>query len=295
MSRLHTQAWMFLALSTVSLAAQAHTPYLLPNIFHASNRKPVISVDVSLTDNFFIPDLAYGDHPFSVIAPNGAVISIPKSDVLQLATRTVVEHKLAVAEGADPAGVYRVVAGPRVGTPSRSWEINGEVKRIRDPNEKMPAGAKLQSHTQSIATMEAYVTVGAARSAEGQPPRPTPETKALKATGKGLEIVPISPPNQLFAGGRFDFRVQFNGKLLPNHKVDVVHSNMDLSGNSSRASVNTDRQGAVSYALSQPGVYMATVRYSEDGPVSASKPNLNYSHALTFQVAAPQDNSVARR
>jgi len=87
MSRLHTQAWMFLALSTVSLAAQAHTPYLLPNIFHASNRKPVISVDVSLTDNFFIPDLAYGDHPFSVIAPNGAVISIPNICMQRSITR----------------------------------------------------------------------------------------------------------------------------------------------------------------------------------------------------------------
>jgi len=289
------QLWGLLALSAVSLSAQAHTPYLLPNIFHASNRKPVISVDVSLTDNFFIPDVAYGDHPFSVKTPAGALISIPKNDVLQLATRTVVEHKLAVAEGTDPAGIYRVIAGPRVGTPSRSWEINGEVKRVRDPNEKMPAGAKLQSHSQSISTLEAYVTVGAARVAEGQPPRPAPDTQALKASGRGLEIVPVNAPDQLFAGGRFDFRVQFDGKLLPGHKVDVVYSNMDFSGKSQRISLNSDRQGKVSVPLSQPGVYMATVRFNEDAPVSASKPNRNYSHALTFQVAAPQDNAVVSR
>jgi len=292
--RARLQIWGLLALSAVSLSAQAHTPYLLPNIFHASNRKPVISVDASRTDNMFIPDLAWAaDTRFSVTTPGGAVIAIPASDVHQLATRTVIEHPLAVAEGADPAGTYRLMAGPTVGAASRSWEINGKVERVRDPGVPMPAGAKLQRHTQTISSAAAYITVDAARVAEGQPARPAPAAQALQATGKGLEIVPVSHPNQLYAGGRFDFRVQFDGKLLPDHKVDVVYSNMDFSGKSTRLSVNTDRQGAVSYPLAQPGVYMATVRFSDDAPLSATTPTRTYSHALTFKAVMPQAQSPA--
>jgi len=286
MLRLNKKLWAFAALSAIGLTAQAHTPYLVPNLVHASNRRPVISLEVSATHNFFIPDGAFVDSTFSVTRPNGSVYTIPESDIHKLIVRVTVEHQIKVAEGEDPAGTYRVVSGPRVGAPSRTWEVNGEVKRIR-PNEEVPEGAVLKSHTQSISTMETYVTVGTARVAEGQPPRPKPDTKALEATGKGLEIVTVNHPNELVVGDSFAFRVQFEGKPLANHKFNVVYSNMDLSGESSTESLTTDANGAVSYALKKAGVYMAMLRYSEDAPLSATTPSKVYSHSLTFNVTNP--------
>jgi len=287
MLRLNKKLWAIAALSAVGLTAQAHTPYLVPNLVHASNRRPIISLEVSATHNFFIPDGAFVDSPFSVTRPNGSVYTIPESDIHKLIVRVTVEHQIKVAEGEDPAGTYRVVAGPRVSAPSRSWEINGEIKRVRDPNEQMPEGAILKSHTQSISTMETYVTVGTARVAEGQPARPKPDTKALEATGKGLEIVTVSHPNELIVGEDFAFRVQLDGQPLANHKFNVVYSNMDLSGESNTESLTTDENGAVSYALTKAGVYMAMLRYSEDAPLSETTPSKVYSHSLTFNVANP--------
>jgi len=286
MLRLNKKLWATAALSLASLTAQAHTPYLVPSLVHTSNRRPIISLEVSATHNFFIPDGAFVDSTFSVTRPNGSVYTIPESDVHKLIVRTVVEHKIEVPEGEDPAGTYRVVSGPRVGAPSRTWEVNGEVKRIR-PNEEVPEGAVLKSHTQTISTMETYVTVGAARVAEGQPARPKPGTKALEETGKGLEIVTVSHPNELVVGDSFVFRVQLNGKPLANHKFNVIYSNMDLSGESDTVSLTTDAQGTVSYALEKAGVYMATVRSSEDAPLSETTPSKVYSHSLTFNVTIP--------
>jgi len=286
MLRLNKKLWATAVLSLAGLTAQAHTPYLVPSLVHASNRRPIISLEVSATHNFFIPDGAFVDSTFSVTRPNGSVYTIPESDIHKLIVRTVVEHKIEVPEGEDPAGTYRVVSGPRVGAPSRTWEVNGEVKRIR-PNEEVPEGAVLKSHTQTISTMEAYVTVGAARVAESQPARPKPGTKALEATGKGLEIVTVSHPNELVVGDNFVFRVQLNGKPLANHQLNVVYSNMDLSGESSTVSLTTDAAGTVSYALEKAGVYMAMVRSSENAPLSETTPSKVYSHSLTFNVTTP--------
>jgi len=286
MLRLNKKFWALAAFSAAVVTASAHTPYLIPNLFQASNRRPIISLELSRTHNFFIPDGVYTDSKFTVTTPNGGIFAIPESNIHKLIVRTTVEHQIPVPDGADPAGTYRVVAGPVVGAPSRTWEVDGQAKRFR-ANEEVPANAKLKTHTQTISTMEAYITVGAARVAEGQPARPAPGTKALQATGKGLEIVTVSHPNELVVGDKFAFRVQLDGKPLANHQFSIAYSNMDLSGENSTASLTTDSKGAVSYPLEKAGVYMAMVRYSENAPLSDTTPGKVYSHSLTFNVTNP--------
>jgi len=286
MSRFPSSAARLLAVSALSAASlaayapvYAHSPYLLPSNFQLGTRSATISVDAALTDNFFLPDIAYGKHPFSVTTPDGTVVQIPESDIHQLPTRTVVEHKLAEPK----PGTYLITAGPRGGSARRTWEINGETKRVNDPNEVMPAGAVLKTHTQSVALAQAYVTVGRAEEGAAIP----------KATGRGLEFVPISHPNRLTLGGSFEFAVHYNGRPLADHAVALVHSDMDFSGRSHRESLKTDARGRVSYALTKYGVYMASIRYAEDGPVRADKPTMSYSNSLTFNVTKPAPAAAA--
>jgi len=259
------------ALAAATFAVQAHTPYLQPNIVNASARTSTISIDASLTDEMFIPDIAFGDHPFSWTAPDGSVHEIPKNAIIQLPTRTVVEHKITDAQ----PGTYRVVAGPRVGAVSRSWELDGKTVRSRDPKEVMPAGATLKSHSQSIGTSEVYITIGG-----------EPNAGALKPSGKGLEIVPAANthPNVLLKGGTLNVTVQYNGKPLADNEISLVYSNRDMSGVTSRDAVKTDAKGQASIALAQPGMYLASVRYAEDETLSPTKPVVRYSHSLTFNV-----------
>jgi len=261
--------FLLLSLLAAPWLTHAHTPYVLPNNFEVSARSAVISVDASLTEDFFVPDVSYGQHPFTLTAPDGSLISIPQSAIHPLAIRTVVEHKLTDAA----EGTYRITAGPRIGAIMRSWEIDGEVKRIRDPEVQMPAGAVLKSHSQSISVSESYISIGAIN----------PE-QTFTATGKGLEVVPVTHPGQLVAGKAFDFVISHNGQPLAHHKVDMIYA--ASSANNSKQTLETDSAGKAHYVLEQPGTYLASVRYSAGGPVNAEQPTLNYSHTLTFHVKA---------
>jgi len=254
----------------------AHTPYLLPSKFEVSARSAVISAEASLTEQFFVPDGNYGAQPFTLTAPDGAVISIPETDIHPLAVRTVVEHRLPEAL----PGTYRLSAGPRVERISRSWEIDGELKRIRDPEEVMPEGAVLKSHSQSFSASESYITVGEADSEQ-----------VFSARGEGLEIVPISHPGQLQAGQPLELQIYYAGQPLPHHAVDLI-AVTDFSGKHSKHSAETDDNGHVRYVPAQPGIYLASVRFSPGGELSAAKPLLNYSVNVSFQVK-PESVAVA--
>gem|GEM_PF-223828 len=269
MNPLTIKHFLLLSLLAAPWAAQAHTPYVLPNNFAVSARSAVISVDASLTEDFFVPDVSYGQHPFTLTAPDGSLIPIPDSAIHPLAVRTVVEHKLSDAA----QGTYRITAGPRIGAITRSWEIEGEVKRIRDPEVPIPAGAVLKSHSQSISVSESYISIGTIN-----------PDQTFGATGKGLEVVPVTHPGQLVAGNAFDFVIHHDGQPLANHKVDITYAS--IAGNNSKYTLETDNTGKAHYVLQQPGIYLASVRYSTGGPVSAEKPTLNYSYTLTFHVNA---------
>jgi len=267
------KALLLSVLTALSLPALAHSPYLLPGNFQT---RSVLSVEAALTDNLFLPDVPYGNHGFSFVTPSGKMEKIPDEAVFALPTRTIVEYKLTDPE----TGTYRVTAGPRI-SKSRSWEVDGEVKRIRDPNEQMPAGAVLKSHTESHASLDVYIIVGKAEI-----------PNIPKASGQGLEFVPITHPNQLTVGGVFEFVVQLNGKPLAEQDVSISYSTRDYSGKSSRASVKTDASGKARYKLDKPGLYMASVRFNEEGEVSADKPNLSYSKTLTFNVTTPSETKA---
>eukprot|EP01034_Spumella_vulgaris_P000233 gene233-321_t len=184
--------------SLVLLTAQAHTPYLMPSSFDVQP-KEMIGVDAGFTEKFFVPDVAFGDTAFSIVTPEGE--RIPFGDIRQFKQRTIAEQKLP-----DEKGTYRLSTGQRLGAVFRTWERNGKTESSRDPLQAMPADAKLLSHYQSLSISETYVTAG------------KPSAKALTAAGKGLEIVAVTHPSDLFVHEKFDFIVQYNGKPLTNQK-----------------------------------------------------------------------------
>jgi uncharacterized GH25 family protein len=248
----------------VALTAHAHTPFLLPNSFDIQP-KEMIGVDAGFTEKFFVSDVAFGDTAFSIVTPEGA--RIPFGDIHQFKQRTVAEQKLP-----DEKGTYRLSTGPRLGAVFRTWERNGKTETARDPKQVMPADAKLVSHYQSLSISEAYVTAG------------KPSTKALAAVDKGLEIVPVTHPSDLFVNEKFDFVVHYDGKPLSNQKVSIYRSPMDLASQSTVQNVTTDAEGKVALPLTKSGIYLALIRYQAPAPAGAAAPMYGYNYTLTFRV-----------
>ncbi|WP_027014334.1 DUF4198 domain-containing protein [Comamonas composti] len=247
-------------------SAQAHTPYLLPTSFEAQPGATV-SMDAGFTEKFFLSDVAFGDTRFTLTAPDGSVS--PIGDVRQFRTRTVAEQKLPQEKG-----TYRISTGPRLGAIFRSWERAGKVEVARDPATPVPEGAKLLSHYQSLSVSEAYITAG------------SPTRAALKASGEGLEIVPVTHPSDLFAGEAFEFLVHYQGQPLADQKVEIFRSPMDMASQHSVERLQTDARGRIAYTPAKPGVYLALVRYRSDAPAGAKAPQYGNNYTLTFRVLA---------
>ncbi|WP_137175132.1 DUF4198 domain-containing protein [Massilia sp. HP4] len=255
---------LLLAASLVGGAAQAHTPFLLPNNFDVQP-KGSIGVDAGFTEKFFVSDVAFGDTPFSIVTPQGERIAF--GDIHQFKQRTVAEQKLP-----DEKGTYRLSTGPRLGAVFRTWERNGKTESARDPQQVMPADAKLLAHYQSLSISEAYVTAD------------KPLTKALAPVGKGLEIVAITHPSDLFVDERFEFIVQFDGKPLVDQKVSIYRSPMDLASQSAVQHISTDALGKAVLPLAKPGIYLGLIRHRAPAPAGAAAPNYGHNYTLTFRV-----------
>lgn len=255
---------LFTASYFVALAAHAHTPFLLPNSFDVQP-KEMIGVDAGFTEKFFVSDVAFGETAFSIVTPAGE--RLPFGDIHQFKQRTVAEQKLP-----DEKGTYRLSTGPRLGAVFRTWERNGKTESARDPKQVMPADAKLLSHYQSLSISEAYVTAG------------KPSSKALAAVGKGLEIVPVTHPSDLFVNEKFDFVVYYDGKPLSNQKVSIYRSPMDLASQSTVQNVTTDGDGKVALPLTKSGIYLALIRYQAPAPAGAAAPMYGHNYTLTFRV-----------
>src|SRR3546814_17515177 len=72
----------------------------------------------------------------------------------------------------------------------------------RDPDVKIPAGAKVLSNFQSLTLAEPYVTVGA------------PDRGSLPPGGKGMDVVTVTHPNDLHVGEFVEFVLHYNVKPL---------------------------------------------------------------------------------
>lgn len=253
-----------LATALLAAPAYAHTPYL-----HATGdvsvRGGVVSLDASFAEVFFIPEAAFDNSRFEVIGPDGRS-SAPDS-VHALGARVVAEHRL----GAQP-GTYRFSTGHRYGALFRTWEINGERVSSRDPAVQIPAGANVLSNFQSLTVAETYVSVG------------EPDRGALVPRGKGLELVPIDHPNDLYTGEKFRFTVQYDGMPLSDQKVEITEAVWTSDRAPEVVTLVTDAEGNATFNLERAGTWVALSRYRTRAPADAVPDEYSNSYTLTFRV-----------
>lgn len=255
------------ALSVVAMPAIAHTPYFAPASFQVE-AGTTLSLDAAFAESFFVPEAAFDDSRFAVTGPDGRQ-GVPDR-VVPLRTRVVVEHTLP-----RQPGTYRFSTGERLGAVFRTWEVDGRKVSSRDANERMPANAKLLSHFQSRIRAETYVSIGA------------PDRAALRPYGDGLEIVPVTHPDDLFVGEPFEFEVRFDGKPLAQANVQITEAVWSSDRTAAQVELRSDAQGRVRWAKTQAGTWLALVRHRAAAPAGAAAPEYSNSYSLAFHVLNP--------
>lgn len=250
--------------SIVSIPAQAHTPYLAPASFEPL-REGWVTLDASFAEEFFVPEVVFDNSEYAVRDAEGRW---GKPATVQLfKTRAVIEHQL------DQKGTYRFSTGVRHGAVFRLYELNGERRGTRDPNETLPKGAKLLDHFQSVTLAETYITLK------------TPTQAALKPYNNGLEVVPTTHPNDVYHGEDFRVQVLFDGKPLAGQELHVFIANDGQSDEKPALVAKADQQGFADLKLPRVAVYLLQTRYRHAAPKEAPAPNYSYTYTLVFNVA----------
>jgi uncharacterized GH25 family protein len=252
-----------IAAAAVAIAAaapaQAHMPYLLPNLFDVTKRDHV-TVQAAFTETPFIADVAMRSADFRAEGPGGA----------QPAVQVVYLKDVAMFEAALPSdGTYRVSSGERLGRKGKMHRGADGAWRMVGEGDDPPTGAQLVE-VQSVTVAEAYVTRGA------------PSREVLKPREEGLELRPITHPSEVFAAAPARFQLLFGGRPLADCEVKLYRAAGFFDGRSIAAETRSAADGAVTLTPPDAGTYLVLIRHRTEAPAGSETPYRSYTYTLTF-------------
>lgn len=255
-----------LAAATASFSAAAHKMWLLPSGTTFSGTEPWLTVDAAVSN-----DLFYFDHvPLRL---DELTITAPDGSTVQSENGATGKYRSVFDVDLKQEGTYRVAIASN--GLFASWEeADGKRKRWRGDAAKfaaeVPKDAKGLQVSQSASRVETFATHGA------------PTTSALKPTGVGLELVPVTHPNDLFAGEAASFKLVLDGKPAADVEVSVIRGDTRYRNAQEEIKVKTDAQGAFSITWPQAGMYWlnASAQDSKTSLPQAKERRLNYVATL---------------
>ncbi|WP_332763669.1 DUF4198 domain-containing protein [Phenylobacterium sp.] len=254
------------ALLAVPAAASAHRQWLLPSSTVLSGADPWITVDAAVSNELF-----YFDHnpmrldSMTVTAPDGS-----KGEIKNGATG---KYRSTFDVQLDKPGTYRI------GTSSdglmAAYKLNGEAKRWRGTAAELataiPKEATEVKLTQASRRVEIFATRGA------------PTKDVLKLTGQGLELDPVTHPNDLVASEPAVFKLVLDGKPAVGLEVNVVPGGNRYRAATGEMKLTTDAQGAVTIKWQGAGMYWLEAT-SRGGKSSIPNAERSAAYVTTLEV-----------
>lgn len=241
----------------VSIDSHAARAWLLPSQTILAKSGGWVAVDAAMADDLFsVNQAAMNVDTLIITGPDGKPVA--PQNVAKSRTRSSFDLELR------QAGTYRVsVVDDAV---VARWEEDGKPKRWRGNATELTAGippnaAKLEVE-QVLRRTETFVSVG------------TPS--ALTAGGKGLELVPVSHPNDLYAGEPARFRFVLDGKPATNLEVTVIGGGTRYRDAPNELRLRTDANGEVTVQWPAAGLYWLDASIQDQ---AASVPNVKRRRA----------------
>jgi len=247
-------------------AAHAHNVWLLPSSTILSAPQ-WITVDAAVSnDLFYFNHVALGIDELLIHAPGGET-SKPEN-VSRGKLRTTFDANL------DKDGTYKIAIAR--GGVSASWKENGAPKRWRGTAERfateVPANAQDLQVNETSSRLETFVTVR------------KPTDAVLKPTGRGLELVPLTHPNDLVADEAATFQLLVDGKPANGLEVTVTPGGVRYRDKPEEAKYKTDANGKFVVKWPGPGMYWLDTDTSDDKTSVKQARERRLSYAATLEV-----------
>lgn len=239
-------------------AAQAHSPYLKPNTFHAEEQRKHVTVEASFAEGELRPDVVMKSDSFHVIGPDGRRQPLVPAAVLKDAS--YLEVPLAAS------GTYLVSSGVRKGRLAKALLRQGQVHFTEQQEDPQPDDTPIE--VQSLTRADVYVSRG----------RPS----AVDFDTDGLEIYPVTRPYDLYAGEAITVRVRENRKPLAGETLTLIADGQSYAGQKqAEQHFSTNAAGEVSFKPQTAGLYLLQVRVRRPSP---DKPTLWLSSTATLTI-----------
>lgn len=260
------------ALATLSLSASAHRGWLLPAMTNVEGKEPYVTIDGAISEGLFDLDhIALKLDAATLTDPDGVVTPVPTP--MMGKQRSTFDLKLS------KTGTYKISLVTQSVMASYK-DATGETKRFRgseaDFAKAIPAGTAGVRTVRQHARLETFVTANRA------------STGALKPSGVGLEMVPVTHPTDLRTGETATWRFQLDGKPLANFQFSFTPGGVRYRGVLNEQRLTTNAKGEASVKLPAAGMYWLHAGYpvsaekgmSESGPADARR----FSYAATLEI-----------
>ncbi|TCS13987.1 DUF4198 domain-containing protein [Caulobacter sp. BK020] len=231
-------------------AASAHRGWLLPSATVLSGEGAWVGVDAAISNELF-----YADH--NPMRLDAVTVTAPDGSADKVQNPAVGKYRSTFDVQLSKPGTYKI--GSAVSTVMASWTQDGQVKRFRGSPEdfarQVPAGAADLKTIKSFNRNETFVT------------RDAPTTTVFAPTGKGLELVPVTHPNDLVAGEAATFKFLLDGKPAADLEVTFAPGNSRYRATPGDFKVKTGADGVFKVTFPEAGMYWmnAVVRTGETG------------------------------
>ncbi|MDR1076000.1 MAG: DUF4198 domain-containing protein [Xanthomonadaceae bacterium] len=263
----HFLVVLALLATTLPFSASAHKAWLQPSQTVIAGEAPWITVDAAVSN-----DLFYFNHV--PIRLDNLKITAPDGTQVQARNPAAGKYRSVFDVELTQQGTYKL-AVVNEGL-FASWKEDGKPRRWRGTPERfaqeVPQTAEDLNVSQTVGRIETYVTNGA------------PNQTVFQPTNRGIELVPVTHPNDLFAGEEARFRVLIDGQPAPELEFEIVRGGTRYRNAQDEIKVSTDARGEFSVTWPEPGMYWLETGSRDDKTTFQQARQRRLSYVVTLEV-----------
>jgi len=236
-----------IAILGFSVPADAHRAWMLPSATVLSGNESWVTVDAAVSN-----DLFYFEHfPMRL---DGIVAFAPDGSAVKLENASTGRYRSTFDVHLTQQGTYKI-ANVNDGL-FASYKVDGKPKRFRGDAaalaKEVPANAQELKVSEVQSRNEVFVTLG------------NPTDTVLKPSGKGLELAPVTHPDDMVVGEPATLGFLLDGKPAANVKVTIVPGGIRYRNQLNQMDLTTDAKGQISVNWPTPGMYWLEAQVRDD-------------------------------
>ena len=263
----------------IPAAASAHRMWMLPSATVVSGTESWVTVDAAVSN-----DLFFFDH--QPLRLEQMKVWQPDGSAGQLQNGSTGRYRSTFDVQLNKPGTWKI--GTAMSGVMGSFKVNGEEKRVGGrggpPRPGMPAPLTVADIpadatdvklTESSTRNEIFVTAG------------EPTTTVFAPTNTGLEMAPITHPDELVSGEAAKFRFLIDGKPAANLKVTVIPGGKRYRDAEGAMELTTGADGVLSVTWPSAGMYWLNATATDAKTTTPRATQRRMSYVTTLEVLTP--------